>query len=317
MDVLQQIGNCGLLPRIRPAAGVNAVSLAKAVLAGGINVAEVDFCEGHGLDWIKEISKGCPGLCVGAGGVSTLQETKSAADSGARFIITDSVGRELADWCAARDIAVIPSCSTPAQIEEAAKLQLGVVGILSAGSFKEKANLERLSDTFRPMKFIPSPNASESIEEYGTRPYTFAVRVDTLGADEKISPGNFEAVTAKFKMLKAKLLGYSFEHLGINCLNPETAKNVCGSFHSIFDFPVVELKTSNFVTGNIEVTKSMFPGEHGHIAIRTANIDRAIADLKDKGVELDMATAGYRNGAMISVYLKENIGGFAVHLLQR
>ena len=43
----------------------------------------------------------------------------------------------------------------------------------------------------------------------------------------------------------------------------------------------------------------------------------AIAELAKRGYEVDMETAGYKNGRINAVYLKDQIGGFAVHLLQK
>ena len=67
----------------------------------------------------------------------------------------------------------------------------------------------------------------------------------------------------------------------------------------------------------IEVNKSKGLGTHGHIAIKTKNIDRASAYLERCGVKLnwDSAKKG-ADGALVAVYLEEEIGGFAVHLVQ-
>ena len=46
-------------------------------------------------------------------------------------------------------------------------------------------------------------------------------------------------------------------------------------------------------------------------------VDIAIAELAKRGYEVDMETAGYKNGRINAVYLKDQIGGFAVHLLQK
>ena len=58
-------------------------------------------------------------------------------------------------------------------------------------------------------------------------------------------------------------------------------------------------------------------GKNGHIAIRTNVIQCAIAELEKKGFRVDMETAKYKGDKMIAVYLKQEFGGFAVHLLQK
>ena len=50
---------------------------------------------------------------------------------------------------------------------------------------------------------------------------------------------------------------------------------------------------------------------------KTNSLPRAVAYLERNGVEVDMSTAkGPAGGPIVAVYLKDEIGGFAVHLLQ-
>ena len=43
----------------------------------------------------------------------------------------------------------------------------------------------------------------------------------------------------------------------------------------------------------------------------------AIGELEKRGFEVDMSTAKYKGDRLHAVYLKNEIGGFAVHLLQK
>ena len=63
--------------------------------------------------------------------------------------------------------------------------------------------------------------------------------------------------------------------------------------------------------------KKKYLGKNGHIAVATNDIEKAKAYLAVRGVELDEETAKYKNGKMIAIYLKEEIGGFAIHLVQK
>ena len=81
--------------------------------------------------------------------------------------------------------------------------------------------------------------------------------------------------------------------------------------------PVKEGNSSNFASSAIEVMNNLYLGDSGHIAIKTNNIERAVADLETKGFQLDMNTAKYKDERMVAVYLKQVIGGFAFHLLQK
>jgi 2-dehydro-3-deoxyphosphogluconate aldolase/(4S)-4-hydroxy-2-oxoglutarate aldolase len=39
--------------------------------------------------------------------------------------------------------------------------------------------------------------------------------------------------------------------------------------------------------------------------------------LAGRGYEVDMDTAKYKDGSLTAVYLKDEIGGFAIHLLRK
>ena len=58
----------------------------------------------------------------------------------------------------------------------------------------------------------------------------------------------------------------------------------------------------------------MYLGENGHIAIRTNALPVAVAELEKRGFVCDPATAKYKGDRMTAIYLKEEFGGFAIHL---
>ncbi|MEG2378496.1 MAG: keto-hydroxyglutarate-aldolase/keto-deoxy-phosphogluconate aldolase, partial [Clostridia bacterium] len=58
-------------------------------------------------------------------------------------------------------------------------------------------------------------------------------------------------------------------------------------------------------------------GKYGHIAIKAKNIDRAVAYLERTGVSINWDSAKKNpNGSLIAVYLEDEFGGFAVHIVQ-
>ena len=67
----------------------------------------------------------------------------------------------------------------------------------------------------------------------------------------------------------------------------------------------------------VEAMKTPYLGKNGHIAVGTTDVAKAVEYLESQGVEFDMETAKYKNDKMIAVYIKEEIGGFAVHLVQK
>ena len=64
--------------------------------------------------------------------------------------------------------------------------------------------------------------------------------------------------------------------------------------------------------------KSNGLGAKGHIAVRTNYLNRAIAYLERQGVRFNADSAKFNaKGKMVAIYLEQEIGGFAVHLVQK
>nr|WP_296010489.1 VOC family protein [uncultured Blautia sp.] len=112
-------------------------------------------------------------------------------------------------------------------------------------------------------------------------------------------------------------LGFELRHVGINCNSEEEACDVAGRFDAIFGFTKKVGNSSVFAGTAVEAMKTPYLGKNGHIAVGTTDVAKAVEYLQNQGVEFDMETAKYKNDKMIAVYIKEEIGGFAVHLVQK
>jgi len=64
--------------------------------------------------------------------------------------------------------------------------------------------------------------------------------------------------------------------------------------------------------------KTPYLGKNVHIAVQTNYIERAIFHLERQGTAFLSDSAKYdEKGNLAAIYLKDEIGGFAVHLLQK
>lgn len=63
--------------------------------------------------------------------------------------------------------------------------------------------------------------------------------------------------------------------------------------------------------------KKKYLGKHGHIAIATNNIQRAIAYLSRKGINTLKETTKESDGKLKAIYLNLDVSGFAIHLMQK
>ena len=113
------------------------------------------------------------------------------------------------------------------------------------------------------------------------------------------------------------MVEYTLAHVGINCANAEEARRGAVMFEAMFGLTAKEGNSSVFAGSGVEVMKTMFRGENGHIAFHVNNVSRAVAYLQQKGFTPDFDSAKYKNGNMTVIYLNDEVGGFAIHLLQK
>ena len=134
---------------------------------------------------------------------------------------------------------------------------------------------------------------------------------------EAVAAGEFDKITELTKEAVMTMLGFELKHIGINCENEEEAEKTAGTFASLFGFEKKSGNSSVFAGSAVEAMKSPYLGAKGHIAVGTNSVDRAVNYLESQGVEFNMDSAKYKDGKLTAIYLKEEVAGFAVHLVQK
>ena len=113
------------------------------------------------------------------------------------------------------------------------------------------------------------------------------------------------------------MLGFELKHVGVNCADADEAMKVAKRFGAIFGWPVKDGNSSTFSGTAVEAMKAPYLGKMGHIAIGTTSVLRAKAYLESMGFEFAEDTAKYKGDKLNAIYLKEEIGDFAIHLVNK
>lgn len=317
MDVLKRLAQSGVVPVVVLEDAKDAVPTAKAMLAGGIDVMEITFRTAAAADSIKAVAQECPDMVVGAGTVINLEQCKLAVECGAKFIVSPGYDEETVAWCCDNGVPVTPGCVTPTEIMMALKHGLKVLKFFPANVYGGLSAIKSLAGPFGGVKFIPTGGVNaQNLAEFISSPYIHAVGGSWICPKADIAAGNFDKITALCKEARKSLLGFEVAHIGINTPDADASLDVCKAFNDAFDFNIKQGNSSNFASTGVEVMKTMFKGSNGHIAIRTNKMIPAIAEMERRGYELDMDSVKDKDNIK-AVYFKNEIGGFAVHLLQK
>ena len=133
-----------------------------------------------------------------------------------------------------------------------------------------------------------------------------------------IKAGKFEEIERLTAEAVTKMLGFTLSHVGINTQDEASANKTADTFEAFFGMAKKDGKSSVFAGTGIEIMKTPYLGANGHIAVGTNDMERAVYHLERRGISFDDATAKRdEKGKLKAIYLKDEIGGFAVHLVQK
>jgi 2-dehydro-3-deoxyphosphogluconate aldolase / (4S)-4-hydroxy-2-oxoglutarate aldolase len=315
--LLAQIELLGIVPVVVIDDAADAPGVAGALEEGGLPCAEVTFRTAAAAKAIGAIVRSRPGMLVGAGTVLTVEQAQTALDAGARFIVSPGLNRKVVEYCLSKSVPVLPGVATPSDVEAALEYGLEAVKFFPAEAAGGLDFLKAISAPYRTMRFVPTGGIGPSnLLSYLRFPRVLACGGSWMVNPELISAKNFAEIRRLTEDAVRLMLGFELRHVGINNNSPEEAAAGAALMSALLGWPVRDGSSSIFVGSGFEFTKKPFPGAHGHLAIGTNFARRAQAYLERRGESFRIETATEKDGKLISVYLQQEVGGFALHLLQ-
>ena len=195
-DVMSQIQEIGIVPVVKLNDVKKAVPLCQALMAGGINVAEVTFRTECASEVIKTIAKDCPDMIVGAGTIINVEQAALAIESGAKFIVSPGFSRDIVEFCQQKNVPVMPGCITPSEIMQAINCGLKVVKFFPAKEFGGLAAMKSLSAPFGQIKFMPTGGVSlDNLKEFISSKFIVACGGTYMVKDDLINNDNYAEIT--------------------------------------------------------------------------------------------------------------------------
>lgn len=139
-----------------------AVPLARALLAGGIDVMEITLRHPTALSSIQAVARSVPEMQVGAGTITHAYQVSQIRDAGATFAL--SPGLTLAVHEAVKEYAMpfIPGAMTPSEVMQAWDWGYQTVKLFPAAQAGGIAMLKAMAGPLGEMRFCPTGGVSLS-----------------------------------------------------------------------------------------------------------------------------------------------------------
>jgi len=174
----------------------HAVPLAKALVAGGVNVLEVTLRTTCALEAIRAIASAVPEAMIGAGTVINTEQLQQVTAAGARFAISPGLTESLLTAANAGSIPLIPGISSVSQ------LMLGLDhGLREFKFFPAEANggvkaLQAIAGPFPQVRFCPTGGISPAnYRDYLALKSVLCIGGSWLVPEDALQNGDYDRIT--------------------------------------------------------------------------------------------------------------------------
>lgn len=206
MTVREQIAQLGVLPVVVIDDAADAIPLAEALLAGGVNAAEITMRTAAGRDAIAAVAKACPQMMVGAGTVLNADAAEAAVAAGSRFIVSPGLDPDVAAVCQSHGVDYLPGVVTPTEITKAVSMGLTWLKFFPASNFGGAKTIKALAAPFTMVRFMPTGGVSpDNLEEYLKLSCIFACGASYLAERSLIKEGNWAEITERCRRAVEKV----------------------------------------------------------------------------------------------------------------
>ena len=195
MNVAEIIEKLKVVPVIKLDDAKDAVPLGKALVEGGLPVAEITFRTEAAEEAIRRMSGAYPDIAVGAGTLTSVEQAKRALDAGASFFVSPGFHKGITEFAIQNNIPVYPGVCTPTELMMAMEYGLPVVKFFPAGQYGGLKTIKALSGPFPRMKFMPTGGINQgNIREYLAEPCVIACGGSWMVKDDMLKKQDFDGI---------------------------------------------------------------------------------------------------------------------------
>jgi 2-dehydro-3-deoxyphosphogluconate aldolase/(4S)-4-hydroxy-2-oxoglutarate aldolase len=160
-EVRSRIEEIGIIPSIRVATTEDALFAAEAVAGGGIPILEVTLTVPEAVRVISQVVQSAPGVIVGAGSVSDIEEARRCLDAGAKFLTSDGFDPDTVKFAVQQNVVVFPGALTPTDVMAAWKLGPDFVKIVPCGHIGGDGYIRSLKAMFPKVPMIAAGGVNQ------------------------------------------------------------------------------------------------------------------------------------------------------------
>lgn len=204
---IARLAACGVVPVVVIDDAHLAVPLARALLAGGIDVIEVTLRRSAALAALENIARDVPEILAVAGTVVTPAQVKEVQAAGAQAVVSPGYSEAVDNAMRVADLPWLPGVATASDCMLATAAGRMICKFFPAEQAGGTATLKALSGPFPQMKFCPTGGVSlANLGDYLALKQVLCVGGSWLVPAEAIAQRDWNKVTALAKEAREKVV---------------------------------------------------------------------------------------------------------------
>ena len=193
----EMLGQSPVVPVLVLEDAAAAVSLAQALIAGGLRVLEITLRTEAAFEAIERIAAEVPEAVVGAGTVTGGDQLERLLRLGARFAVSPGATPELYAAAAASPLPFLPGVATASELMVGLERGYSCFSFFPARPAGGVAALQGFAGPFPQARFCPTGGISGAdFTEYLRLPNVVTVGGSWLTPPEAVAAQNWGAITA-------------------------------------------------------------------------------------------------------------------------
>ncbi len=178
----------------------DAVPLAHALLAGGVNAMELTLRTPAAVEALRRIRAEVPEMIAGCGTVLTPQQVREVHAAGAAFAVAPGINPRVVQEAAAAGLPFAPGICTPTDIEMALEQGCKLLKLFPAEPQGGLAYLKSIAAPYQHLgvSFVPLGGVSAAnAAEYLASPLVAALGGSWIAPRDLIKAHDWDSITAK------------------------------------------------------------------------------------------------------------------------
>jgi 2-dehydro-3-deoxyphosphogluconate aldolase/(4S)-4-hydroxy-2-oxoglutarate aldolase len=213
LDLCRRIERCGVIAVLVIDDAKHAVPLARALVAGGVDVMELTLRTPAALEALRRVCEEVPEMIAGIGTVLTPQQIEEVAKLKASFAVAPGTNPRVISAAHERGLPFMPGVATPSDIEAALELGCRDLKFFPAEPCGGLAYLKNMAAPYAHLgvRFVPLGGlTTKNLKDYLAEPSIMAVGGSWLAPRQLIHDQGWDKIRANAS--EARALAASVRH---------------------------------------------------------------------------------------------------------